>query len=371
MRRSVVRGIISVLVGTFAIVSFGVYDINTPAAASTTQDPTLFAAIVSSPVPGLAYSPALTSTMSSAVPQGVASYAAKAWGSPSEYILVVLTNSSLGYTTSLGSFTKMCYSNGSAHITSLPLPAAIPDAAAGYCSKYYFATWNNGSAEGLVLTYNVPVSSAERATIIQSAALNVAFPPVHVPLAFLIVLLLFLLLYILAYFIAGWVVLSKSNRPGWSILVPFYGQYQLTLAAGLPTSMFVLSILPVTSLFAVPYIWYTIALRFGRTSGFALFTALSFFAGLSPIPLLMLALGSDSQGSPGQPFTGSTAPFTPSWAPSAPFTPSWAPPALSAPPAIEVGWHLVGDDPNTQAYFDGNTWARKIHWDGSAWQDAV
>jgi hypothetical protein len=37
------------------------------------------------------------------------------------------------------------------------------------------------------------------------------------------------------------------------------------------------------------------------------------------------------------------------------------------PPPIQPGWHMVGDNPHEQAYWDGVAWTKQMEWDGSTW----
>lgn len=71
--------------------------------------------------------------------------------------------------------------------------------------------------------------------------------------------------------IAQWKIFKKAGRPGWHSIIPFLNTWTLFEMAGLQGW---LSLIPVVNIFALWVVYYKLAIKFGKSSGFAICTLL-------------------------------------------------------------------------------------------------
>lgn len=85
-----------------------------------------------------------------------------------------------------------------------------------------------------------------------------------VPLS--IVLAVLTLLFIIEY----WMILNKANKPGWSILIPFYNVIVILQTAQRPLWWIILLLIPLVNIPFLLIIRYDLSKIFGKSTGFAI-----------------------------------------------------------------------------------------------------
>lgn len=122
-------------------------------------------------------------------------------------------------------------------------------------------------------------------------------------LVFLIIMILICLALGILQIIGGWKILTKANKPGWGMLIPFYNQYLLCQITGVnPWWILILALSPILSI--IPFIgtiaFYAVAIyfaillnvslarSFGKEDGYAVGLIL-----LGPIFYFMLGIKDD------------------------------------------------------------------------------
>jgi hypothetical protein len=74
----------------------------------------------------------------------------------------------------------------------------------------------------------------------------------------------------LIWVLSLWQVFTKAGYKGWKCLIPIYNVYILSKIGSQPTWVFILAILPVTSVIGMLLISITVAKSFGKSSLFGI-----------------------------------------------------------------------------------------------------
>ena len=77
-------------------------------------------------------------------------------------------------------------------------------------------------------------------------------------------------LLVVAALAGAWQVFVKAGREGWEAIVPLYNIYALTLITGQPWWLPVLCLIPLVNLFAIGFLCWKLAERFGQGWPFAI-----------------------------------------------------------------------------------------------------
>ena len=88
--------------------------------------------------------------------------------------------------------------------------------------------------------------------------------------------------------IANWKIFTKAGREGWKCLIPIYNSWVLFEIAGLSGPLSLLLFIPFVNFIVMCYMYYKLALAFGKDTGFCIGLIL-----LNPIFILILAFSKD------------------------------------------------------------------------------
>lgn len=75
-------------------------------------------------------------------------------------------------------------------------------------------------------------------------------------------------LLLVAVLVGMWKVFEKAGRQGWEAIVPIYNLYVLTIIVGQPWWLVILCFIPIVGIFAIAFLSYKLAERFGQSIAF-------------------------------------------------------------------------------------------------------
>jgi hypothetical protein len=106
---------------------------------------------------------------------------------------------------------------------------------------------------------------------------------------------IFVITIVIALFAGMWKTFEKAGESGWKSLIPIYNWVVLFRIAGLNPFLLLLLLVPIVGAFMMFYMWYHLALSFGRGVGFTI--GLTF---LTVVFLPILGFGDDQYRKPTQ-----------------------------------------------------------------------
>ncbi len=95
------------------------------------------------------------------------------------------------------------------------------------------------------------------------------------------------LVFAVVMIIAIWKIYEKAGEPGWASIVPIYNRLCLGRIAYGKAWVGLIGLIPVVNGIFVIVTWFMLAKKFGKGTGFAIFSAI-----FSPIAALILGFGS-------------------------------------------------------------------------------
>ncbi len=78
------------------------------------------------------------------------------------------------------------------------------------------------------------------------------------------------LVLVLVWVLSLWQVFTKAGYEGWKCIIPIYNTYILSKIGSQPTWVFILAIIPVTSIIGMLLISITVAKSFGKSALFGI-----------------------------------------------------------------------------------------------------